>query len=194
MFEIQGPPCCRLVKWLTFFVWIVSPCCTRLILKKFVVNIIALFALTISPHVLGDQIKGRVVGVSDGDTITVLEPGNRQHKIRLSGIDAPEKAQPFGNVSKKSLSDMVFDRTVTVEYSKLDRYGRKVGKVIESGVDVNLRQVEKGMAWFYKKYQNEQPIEDRLFYLEAETKARQERLGLWLDNNPKAPWDFRRKR
>ena len=83
-------------------------------------------------------IEGRVVGVADGDTITVLDNTNTQHKIRLAGIDAPEKKQPFGNVSKKSLSDLVYGKQVSVDYNKQDRYGRTVGKVMAEGVDANL--------------------------------------------------------
>lgn len=77
-----------------------------------------------------ETLSGRTVGVSDEDTITVLDLTNTQHKIRLAGIDAPEKSQPFGQRSKESLSDLVFGRTVTVETDKVDRYGRQVGKVM----------------------------------------------------------------
>ena len=83
-------------------------------------------------------LSGRVVGVADGDTITILDSSNTQYKIRLAGIDAPEKKQPFGNVSKKSLSDMVYGKQISVDYNKQDRYGRTVGKVIVDGVDANL--------------------------------------------------------
>jgi len=97
-----------------------------------------------------ETITGRVVGVADGDTITVLDGDKVQHKIRLSGIDAPEKKQAFGNRSKESLSALAFDKTVDVETSKRDRYGRQIGKVLVNGQDVNLVQVERGMAWFYR--------------------------------------------
>ena len=91
-------------------------------------------------------IEGRVVGVADGDTITVLDANAVQHKIRLAGIDAPEKKQPFGQRSKQSLSDLVFDKAVTVETNKRDKYRREVGKVLVGGVDANLEQVKRGMA------------------------------------------------
>lgn len=139
-------------------------------------------------------ISGRVVGVSDGDTITVLDDTHTQYKIRLSGIDAPEKKQAFGNISKKSLSDLVFDKQVTVDWQKLDRYGRTVGKVLVNGQDVNLVQIKKGMAWFYKKYQNELILDDRLAYLHAQESAEHNRLGLWKDQEPTAPWDYRKQR
>lgn len=138
-------------------------------------------------------LEGRVVGVADGDTITILDNSNTQYKIRLAGIDAPEKKQPFGNVSKKSLSDLVYGKQVTIDWNKQDRYGRTVGKVLVDGVDANLEQVKHGQAWFYKKYQNEQPLQDRLDNLHAQETAATSKIGLWVDNEPIAPWDFRRK-
>jgi endonuclease YncB( thermonuclease family) len=138
------------------------------------------------------EIRGRVVGVSDGDTITVLDQANRQHKIRLAGIDAPEKAQAFGNKSKQSLSDMVYDREVNVLWDKEDRYKRVVGKVMINSVDVNLQQLNKGLAWHYKKYQDEQSAVDREQYADAEANARRSRVGLWVEPNAIAPWDWRK--
>lgn len=115
-----------------------------------------------------------------------------QHKVRLAGIDAPERSQPFGQRSKQSLSDLVFSQWVTVETDKRDRYGRAVGKVLKDGVDTNLEQVKRGMAWHYKAYQREQSASDRVTYAEAEEAAREERVGLWRDAQPVPPWDFRR--
>lgn len=147
-----------------------------------------LSALSIS----AETISGRVVGVADGDTITVLDSTNTQYKIRLAGIDAPEKKQPFGNVSKKSLSDLVYDKQVYVYWKKQDRYGRTIGKVIVGGVDANLQQIKRGMAWFYKKYQNELTMDDRLAYLHAHQDAESNKAGLWIDIESVAPWDFRK--
>lgn len=144
--------------------------------------------------VQAETLEGRVVGVADGDTITILDNNNTQYKIRLAGIDAPEKKQPFGNVSKKSLSDLVYGKQVTIDWNKQDRYGRTVGKVLVDGVDANLEQVKHGQAWFYKKYQNEQPLQDRLDYLHAQEAAVNSRTGLWVDKEPIAPWDFRKSR
>lgn len=137
-------------------------------------------------------IEGRVVGVADGDTLTVLKSNNRQTRVRLQGIDAPESRQAFGQVSKRNLSDLVFDREITVEYEKTDRYGRTLGKVVAFGRDVNLEQVKAGLAWHYKHYQEEQTPEDRRLYADAEAEARRARRGLWADQNPIPPWDFRR--
>jgi endonuclease YncB( thermonuclease family) len=138
-----------------------------------------------------ETVIGRVVGVADGDTITVLDADKVQHKIRLAGIDAPEKKQAFGNRSKESLSDMVFDKTVNVETEKRDRYGRQIGKVLVDGQDVNLVQVERGMAWFYRQYQREQSPNDRKLYEAAEDAAKAGKRGLWRDAEPVPPWDFR---
>lgn len=155
-------------------------------------SFISILFLLIFTSVQAETLSGRVVGVADGDTITVLDNTNTQYIIRLAGIDAPEKKQAFGNVSKKSLSDLVFDKQVTVEWNKQDRYGRTVGKVLVKGVDANLEQVKRGLAWFYKKYQNEQPLQDRLDYMHAQEDAEKNRVGLWVDQAPIAPWDFRR--
>ena len=101
-------------------------------------------------------IEGRVVGVSDGDTITILDRAKVQHKIRLSGIDAPEKGQAFGERAKENLSKLVFDRQVEAECHKRDRYGREVCKVMLGLSDVNLEQLRTGMAWWYREYAKEQ--------------------------------------
>ena len=136
-------------------------------------------------------ITGQVVAVADGDTITVLDSAKVQHKIRLAGIDAPEKAQPFGDKAKQSLSDLVFGKTVQIDADKTDRYGREVGKVLVDGVDANLEQVRRGLAWHYKAYQRDQSPEDRLAYAAAEKDAAAARWGLWQDAEPVAPWDWR---
>ena len=148
-------------------------------------------ALALACSVNAETVTGQVVGVADGDTITVLDADKVQHKIRLAGIDAPEKKQAFGNRAKESLSDMVFDKTVNVETEKRDRYGRQIGKVLVNGQDVNLVQVERGMAWFYRQYQREQSPNDRKLYEAAEDAAKAGRRGLWRDSEPVPPWDFR---
>lgn len=135
---------------------------------------------------------GHVVGVTDGDTITLLDATKNQYKIRLAGIDAPEKKQAFGQASKKSLSDLVFNKVVSITYDKQDRYGRTIGKVMVNGKDANLEQVKRGMAWFYKKYQNEMELDDRLDYLHAQESAEASRVGLWIEDDVIAPWDFRK--
>ena len=151
-----------------------------------------LLALALAAN--AETITGRVVGVADGDTITVLDANKVRHKIRLAGIDAPEKKQPFGNRSKESLSELAFDKTVNVETTKRDRYGRQIGKVLVNGRDVNLVQVERGMAWFYRQYQREQSPNDRKLYEAAEDAAKAGKRGFWRDADPVPPWEFRRNK
>ena len=139
-------------------------------------------------------VAGKVVAIADGDTLTVLDSANAQHRIRLQGIDAPESNQAFGTRSKQYLSELVFGKEVTVEYDKRDRYGRTLGKVILGGQDACLEQVRAGVAWHYKYYENEQPPEDRRAYAQAEVEARAAKRGLWVDPDPIPPWDFRQGR
>ncbi len=122
-------------------------------MKPYFTRILLLAASLLLAHAsTADTLHGRVVGVSDGDTVTVLDVTNTQWKIRLMGIDAPEKKQAFGSKSKEHLSGLVFNRQVQVEYEKKDRYGRTIGKIMVDGVDANLEQVKAGMAWHYKQY------------------------------------------
>lgn len=145
------------------------------------------------PPIAEADVAGKVVGISDGDTVTILDGLNRQVKVRLAGIDAPENGQPFGQLSKQTLSECAFGRSAAVEGNKVDRYGRLVGKVHVNGVDCNLRQVERGLAWHYKQYLLEQQPDDRVQYDAAEAAARRDRLGLWQEETPIPPWDFRRR-
>lgn len=154
-------------------------------------RIITILVLVLACAVNAETITGHVVGVADGDTITVLDADKVQHKMRLAGIDAPEKKQAFGNRSKESLSDLVFDKTVNVETEKRDRYGRQIGNALVNGQDVNLVQVERGMAWFYQQYQREQSPNDRRLYEAAEDSAKAAKRGLWRDTDPVPPWKFR---
>jgi endonuclease YncB( thermonuclease family) len=140
-----------------------------------------------------DVLVGHVVAVSDGDTITVLDGTKQRHVIRLMGIDAPEKAQAFGQKAKQSLSDLVFDRDVSVTWFKKDRYVRTVGQVYVNDTDVCLEQIKRGFAWHYKQYEREQSVEDRSRYADAEMEARIARIGLWADEQPTEPSKFRRK-
>lgn len=135
---------------------------------------------------------GLVIGVADGDTITVLDADNKQIKVRLAGVDAPEKKQAFGARSKLHLSEQVYKRIVTLECGKQDRYRRHVCIVLRDGRDMNLLQVKVGLAWWYRKYSTEQSFGDRQAYEASESKARAARVGLWVDANPVPPWDFRK--
>ncbi len=141
---------------------------------------------------LADTLTGKVVKITDGDSITVLDNTNIQHRIRLQGIDAPERKQPFGNASRKHLASLVAGKEVIVKWAKRDRYRRIVGFVIVDGHDVNLVQVKAGMAWFYRYYQKELSRENRKLYAQAEDEARANKRGLWQDKNPMPPWEHRR--
>jgi endonuclease YncB( thermonuclease family) len=133
----------------------------------------------------------KVVKVTDGDTVHVLDRGRERHKIRLGGIDAPESKQVFGKKSSKNLSRLVAGRNVEVEYDKRDRYGRIIGKILRDGQDMNLQQIKDGFAWHYKRYQNEQSSIDRVLYSAAEDEARARKIGLW--SVPAVPpWEYRR--
>jgi endonuclease YncB( thermonuclease family) len=156
-------------------------------------KLIFIFILFLSNLVYAKTIEGLVVGVADGDTITVLDQQKNTYKIRLQGIDAPEKKQAFGEKSKQSLHDLVHSKQVRIEYDKEDKYGRIVGKVTVDDVDVCLQQLVLGMAWHYKKYQNEQSLSDRALYSETELKSKSLKLGLWSDDTPMPPWEFRKK-
>jgi endonuclease YncB( thermonuclease family) len=157
-----------------------------------VLPVIVIFLLFSLPIVNAESLTGRGVRVTDGDAIVVLDAEKVQHKIRLQGIDAPERHKDFGTKSKGHMSYLVAGRTVEMYYSKYDRYGRVLGKVIVNGEDANLEQVEAGMAWHYKKYQREQSPSDRVKYSDAELEARMHKVGLWHDPNPMPPWDYRR--
>jgi endonuclease YncB( thermonuclease family) len=130
--------------------------------------------------------SGKVVGIADGDTLTVLTPSKQQHKIRLAEIDAPEKHQPFGTKSKQSLSDLCFGKDAEVSPRVKDRYQRIVARVKCAGVDVNLEQVNRGMAWVYRKYAKDHD----LYVLEHGAKV--EKRGLWTDSSPTPPWQWRK--
>lgn len=154
--------------------------------------LVTICVLVQSGQILADTIEGRVVSVSDGDTITVLDSSKKQHKIRLAGIDAPETKQPFGQASKICLSDLVFGRNVVLDCGKTDRYKREICIVMINGQDANLAQVMAGMAWWYRKYQNEQTVQQRVAYEAAEATAAAGRLGLWRDAGPVPPWEWRK--
>lgn len=150
-------------------------------------------------NAFAQTIAGEVVSVADGDTITILEVQDAakvQRKIRITGIDAPEKAQAFGAVSKEAMAALAFRHSAVAECRGTDRYGRLLCLVRVNGVDVGLRQIETGMAWHFVKYANTQPREEAAAYSLSESQARSRRAGLWRDLDtaapPVPPWDWRR--
>ncbi len=132
--------------------------------------------------------KGHIVGVSDGDTATLLTPEKQQMKVRLAEIDAPEKNQPFGMKSKQMLSDIIYNKDVLVIEMDTDRYGRLVGRIYLGSTDVNLEMVKHGGAWAYRQYLKDQAI------LQAEEQAKASKLGLWQlqADQITPPWEWRR--
>ncbi|QXP83900.1 thermonuclease family protein [Methylococcus sp. Mc7] len=135
----------------------------------------------------GPSFGGRVSAVVDGDSITVVDAGQREVQVRLVQIDAPEFGQADWQASRQSLSELLLGRTVTVEGVDADRYGRVVGRVWRDGTDASLEQVRRGMAWVYRQYAADQA------YFRAEEDARKERRGLWSQPHPVPPWRFRHR-
>jgi endonuclease YncB( thermonuclease family) len=140
-------------------------------------------ALAAKPHY---QISGKVVKIVDGDTLTILDASNEQHKIRLAGIDAPEKGQPFGTKARENLAAKVFGQAVHVEVVDIDRYHREVGRIYLGDRFINMEMVRDGFAWRYVQY--DKPGE----FTAAEADAREHRRGLWTDPNPTPPWEWRK--
>lgn len=132
--------------------------------------------------------KGKVVGIADGDTFTLLTADKQQLKVRLAEIDTPERAQPFGTRSRQALSDLIFAKDVLVIQQDMDRYGRLVGHVYIGDTHVNRKLVQDGMAWVYRQYSKDKTL------LQDEQEARQAKRGLWslpsTDQVP--PWEWRR--
>lgn len=150
-------------------------------------QIILLFLL-LSSCLNALELKGKVIAVSDGDTIKLLTQDKVTHKIRLLDIDAPEKSQPFGNKSKENLSKYIAGKTVTVKYTNMDKYSRILGTIYLNNMDVNLQQIKDGYAWVYKQYSSNQ------IYYQEEKKAKDLKKGLWIAKEPLAPWEYRKKR
>ena len=130
-----------------------------------------------------------VVGISDGDTFTVINRDKLQLKVRIYGIDAPEKGQAFGNRSKQALSSYIAGKEIEIDVQYQDRWGRSVAKAYTpEGEDIALLMLRDGMAWHFKRYDSSRE------YANAEAEARNAGIGLWADANPTAPWDFRKHR
>jgi endonuclease YncB( thermonuclease family) len=144
-------------------------------------------------HAVALEGVGRVVGIHDGDTLTVLDGSQRQHRVRIAGIDAPERAQAFGEAARENLARLAFGKTVALRCAKRDRYGRAVCSVFAGGRDLGLEQVRGGFAWWYREYAHEQNAAERAAYATAEREAREGQRGLWRDAAPTAPWAWRRE-
>lgn len=141
-----------------------------------------------------ETIFARVVGISDGDTVTVLAEGNKRIKVRLQGIDAPERSQAFGMKSRQNLANLIFGKNVQIKSHGLDKYKRTLGTIYIDDQDINEQMVKDGFAWFYRRYAKDLTTEQASRYEEVETEARDRERGLWADSNPTPPWDYRKKK
>ena len=149
---------------------------------------IVILLLLISSNLLSLELKGKIIHISDGDTVHLLTDNKEKIKIRLNDIDAPESKQAFGNKSKENLKKYIYQKNVVVKYKNKDKYKRVLGTIYYQNRDINLQQVKDGYAWVYKKY-SKNPI-----YFKAEQEAKSKKLGLWSDKNPIEPWEFRKNK
>lgn len=148
---------------------------------------VLLRVIILIPFFLVPEFKGEVTAIIDGDTIEVLRDG-KAVRIRLNGIDSPEKSQPFGMKAKQFMSDLIYEKKVVIKEKEIDRYGRLIADVyLQDGTWVNKSLVENGLAWHYKYYSSDAEL------ALAENLAKISKTGLWQDSNPIPPWDYRRK-
>lgn len=133
-----------------------------------------------------DNASGKVVKILDGDTYEILLDGNKTERIRMEGIDAPEKGMPFYKVSKNYLGSLCFKKNIRLEVQSTDRYGRTIAfGYLDDGRELSAEMLKAGLAWHYKKYNTDEDL------AELERQAKESRGGLWSDDNPMAPWDNR---
>jgi len=154
---------------------------------------VALVLASSTAQALSSPLQGRVVAVADGDTVTVLDAQQRRHRVRLLGIDAPERAQAWGAESGAYLQAQVLQQEVQVVFAKTDQHGRLVGTLRLQGQDVNLKLLRAGLAWHPKRYASDQWLLERWRYARAERQAQREQRGLWADPAPTPPWEFRQQ-
>lgn len=170
-------------------------------MRRFSIKSLCLI-LIVANHASAEVLEGKVTGIADGDTLYVLDSQRNNHKIRLLGIDAPERGQAFGEQSRQSLSRLTYRKAVRIDWESRDVYGRILGKVRVASArcrqydcpkefDVNLEQVRLGLAWWNKKYADSQFPRDARIYEIAERQAREKRAGLWADAHPTPPWRWR---
>ena len=154
---------------------------------------------TLNINLLRADFTAKVQRVVDGDTVHVIDKAGKKFKVRLTGIDAPEKNQPYGLAATYKLTEILINKLVLLKSKPnngkpytVDRYKRVLAKIILDGRDINLSQVLRGYAWHFKRYQKQQSPSDRELYSEAEIDAKKNELGLWGEKNPIAPWKWRK--
>ncbi|WP_101690765.1 thermonuclease family protein [Dysgonomonas massiliensis] len=147
---------------------------------------IILLLIVLSLPIQSKTLKGKIVRVSDGDTIVLLDSTNTQHRIRLDGIDCPEKGQPFGRKATDFLKELTTGKTIIVEWEKKDRYNRILGVVYADNINVNKELLKNGLAWHYKHFNNDQELAD------LEQQAKDKKLNIWSEKNPIEPYRWRK--
>lgn len=157
-------------------------------MKHFLLFLVVIF----SSMVMAESMQGRIVAVTDGDTLTLLDQENQVHTVRLLGIDSPEKGQNFGQVAKQQLAILAFGREATAYCRKRDRYRRAICVVKVDVIDIGFEQISRGMAWWYYQYASEQMPAERIAYEKAELEAKNYGRGLWQETAPVPPWEWRR--
>ncbi len=153
-----------------------------------------IFLLLLAAAAHAEIISGRVVSISDGDTLTIAEATKQSHTIRLLGIDAPEITQDFGQKARTTLSAFALNQHATAKCKQVERSRGKQCVVVVGGSDVGLEQLRAGMAWWYRQHNAQQSAKERTDYEQAEFMAKIRRFGLWNSKNPMPPWDWRRGR
>ena len=142
--------------------------------------------IVLSLPIQSKTLKGKIVRVSDGDTIVLLDSTNTQHRIRLDGIDCPEKGQPFGRKATDFAKELTLGKTIVVEWEKKDRYNRILGVVYADNINVNKELLKNGLAWHYKHFNNDQELAD------LEQQAKDKKLNIWSEKNPIEPYKWRK--
>ena len=160
-------------------------------MKHRLIGLVIALACLFTPA-YAERLAGRVIGIHDGDTLTLLDANRREQRVRLAGIDAPEARQRYGQAARRALAAEAFGKEAGASCPKTDKYGRKVCVVTVDGRDVGLALLEAGAAWHFKAFAREQSTWDRLRYARAEEDARRRRAGLWEDPEALPPWEWRR--
>lgn len=161
--------------------------------------VLAALGMLLGGSVAADSFEGRAVRVLDGDTLVVVVAdaggGKREEKVRLVGVDCPERGQAWGSRARQALADLTFGQVVRIDWEARDRYGRVLGKVAvgETTPDVGLALIADGHCWWFSRYRADQAARDRREYSEAQTQARREGRGLWSQPDPVPPWEWRRQ-
>ncbi len=158
--------------------------------STFLVFLFSVFVSGLSP---ASDIEGVAERISDGDTMRIKAPDGTKTKVRLAGIDAPEKSQPFGRAAGRRLAALCYGKNVEADFRDFDRFKRTVARVRCNGIDVGRLLIDEGLAWHYLEYAKTQPVDEASRDAAGEAAARENSKGLWSDSSPMAPWDYRKE-